>query len=101
MRRSIVARGHSYATNARSPWADLPSTRFLNEIGNGPSTRGEFAEQIAVQIRHLRAHEDSVPALVAPDPAVSNDGDDLPRLGIENDVLGKDEILSYGFCLEY
>jgi hypothetical protein len=31
---------------------------------------------------------------------VSNDGDDLPRIRIENNVLGKDEILSHGFCLE-
>jgi hypothetical protein len=74
--------GHSYATNARSAWADLPSTRFLNEIGNDP------------------APVDSDPSPVAPDPAVSNDGEDLPRVRIENDVLGKDEILSHGFCLE-
>jgi hypothetical protein len=63
-----------------------------------PSTRGEFAEQIAVQIIHLRANVDSDLSLVAPDPAVSNDGEDLPRVRIENDVLGKDEILSYGFA---
>jgi hypothetical protein len=65
-----------------------------------PSPRGEFAEQIAVQIIHLLANEDSDPSPVAPDPAVSNDGEDLPRVRIENDVLGKDEILSHGFCLE-
>jgi hypothetical protein len=46
-----------------------------------PSTRGEFAEQIAVQIIHLRANEDSDLSPVAPDPAVSNDGEDLPVSG--------------------
>jgi hypothetical protein len=61
------------------------------------SSRGEFAEQIAVQIIHVRANEDSDPSPVAPDPAVSNDGDDLRRVRIENDVLGKDEILSHRF----
>jgi hypothetical protein len=67
----------------------------LNEIGNVP---GEFAEQIAVQIIHLRANQDSDPHPVAPDPTVSNDGHDLPRVRIENDVLRKEEILSHGVC---
>ncbi len=62
--------------------------------------RGQFAEQIAVQIIHLRANEDSDPHPIAPDPAVSNHRNDLRRIRIENDVLGKDEILSHGFCLE-
>jgi hypothetical protein len=65
-----------------------------------PIARGEFAEQIAVQIIHVRANEDSDPSPVAPDPAISNDGEDLRSLRIDNDVLGKDEILSHGFCLE-
>ena len=65
---------------------------------NRQRPRGEFAEQIAVQIIHLRANEDSDLNPVAPDPTVSNDGHDLPRVRIENDVLGKDEILSHGVC---
>ena len=67
---------------------------------NRQRPRGEFAEQIAVQIIHLRANEDSDLSPVAPDPAVSNDGEDLPRVRIKNDVLSKDEILSHGFWLE-
>jgi hypothetical protein len=53
--------------------------------------RGQFAEQIAVQIIHMRANEDSDPHPVAPNPAVSNHRNDLRRIRIKNDVLGKDE----------
>ena len=44
---------------------------------------------------NVRANEDSNPSPVAPDLAVSNNGEDLGRVRIENDVLGKDEILSH------
>jgi hypothetical protein len=47
-----------------------------------PIARGEFAEQITVQIVHVRANEDSDPRSVAEDPAISNDGEDLPRVRI-------------------
>ena len=60
--------------------------------------RGEFAEQIAVQIIHVRANEDSDPSPIAPDLAVSNDGENLPRARIENNVLGNNEIRSRGFA---
>jgi hypothetical protein len=61
-----------------------------------PIARGEFAEQIAVQIIHVRANEDSDPGPVAPDATVSNHRDDLRRIRIEDNVLGKDEILTHG-----
>jgi hypothetical protein len=48
----------------------------------------------------LRANEDSDLSPVAPDAAISNHRNDLRGVRIENDVLGKDEILSHGFCLE-
>ena len=48
----------------------------------------------------MRANEDSDLSPVAEDPSVSNDGDALPRVRIENDVLGKDEVLSHVPCLE-
>ena len=57
--------------------------------------RGQFAEQIAVQIIHLRANETAILTRRAK-PAVSNHRNDLRRIRIENDVLGKDEILSWG-----
>jgi hypothetical protein len=64
-----------------------------------PIACGEFAEQITItiQIVHVRANEDSDPRSVAPRAAISNDGEDLPRVRIENDVLRKDEILRHGF----
>jgi hypothetical protein len=42
--------------------------------------RDEFAEQIAVQIIHVRANEDSDSRPGTPDPTVSNDSEDLPRV---------------------
>jgi hypothetical protein len=48
-----------------------------------------LAQQIAVQIIHVRANEDGDPRPVAEDLSVSNDGDALPRVRIENDVLAK------------
>jgi hypothetical protein len=48
----------------------------------------------------LGANEDSDPSPVAPDAAVSNHRNDLRRIRIKNDILGKDEILSHGCCLE-
>jgi hypothetical protein len=71
---------------------------FLERNRQRPSISGELAEQIAVQIIHLRANEDSDLSSVAPDPAVSNDGYDLRRVRVKNDVLGKDETLSHGFA---
>ena len=62
--------------------------------------RGQFAEQIAVQIIHLRANEDSDPHPVAPNPAVSNHRNDLRRIRIENDVLGEDKVLSHVLSLK-
>jgi hypothetical protein len=32
-----LSRGARYATNAGLAWADWPSTRFWNEIGNDPA----------------------------------------------------------------
>ena len=91
--------GHSYSTNARSAWADLPSTRFLNEIGNAPAaslpSRLPFRSYICAPTRT---------AILAPsrfDPRrFERDGENLPRVRIKNDVLSKDEILSHGFWLE-
>ncbi len=48
----------------------------------------------------MGANENSYPSPIAPDTAVANDGKDLPRVRIENDILGKDEILSHAVCLE-
>jgi hypothetical protein len=71
--------------------------QFLERNRQRPITRREFAEQIAVQIIHLRAYEDSDLGPVTPDPAVSNDCYDLRRFRIKNDVVGKDEIMSHCF----
>ena len=46
LRRSIVARGHGYATKARSAWADLPFSRFLNEIGNDPAPAASLPSRL-------------------------------------------------------
>ena len=91
--------GRTYSTNARSAWADLPYYQVLRRNRQQLGARGELAEQIAVQIIHLRANEDSDLGPVAPDRAISNDGEDLRRVRIQNDVLGKDKILSHAFCL--
>jgi hypothetical protein len=97
LRRSIVSRGKAMRpTRARR--GPICLYQFLERNRQRPITRGEFAEQIAVQIKHVRANEDSDLSPVAPDPAVSNDGYDLRRFRIKNDVLGKDEILSHGFA---
>jgi hypothetical protein len=88
----------SYATSGALGVGRFALYQVLERNRQRP--RGEFAEQIAVQIIHLRAHEDSDPSPVAPDRAVSNHRNDLRRVSIDNDVLGKDEILSHGFCLE-
>jgi hypothetical protein len=94
-----LSRGHSYATNA------LGMSRFalyqvLERNRQRPIARSKLAEQIAVQIIHLRANENSDPIPVAPDAAVANDGEDLPGVRIENDVLGEDEILDHASCPE-
>jgi hypothetical protein len=97
LRRSIVSRGK--AMRPTRAWrGPICLYQFLERNRQRPITRGEFAEQIAVEIIHLRANEDSDLSPVAPDPAVSNDGYDLRRFRIKNDVLGKDEILSHGFA---
>jgi hypothetical protein len=54
--------------------------------------RGPYLE--TCQIRGLHALS------VATRVSVSNDGDALPRVRIENDVLGEDEVLSHVPCLE-
>ena len=41
----------------------------------------------------MRDTEDSDPSPVAPHAAISNHRNDLRRIRIENDVLGKDQIL--------
>src|SRR4029077_2658694 len=84
--------GHSNATNARSAWGRFAPYQVLERNRQRPIARGEFAEQIAVQVIHVRANEDSDPSPVAPDAAVSNHRNDLRSIRIENDVLGKDEI---------
>jgi hypothetical protein len=83
---------------ARSAWALAPCQ--VLERNRQRSIAREFAEQIAVQIIHVRANEHSNPSPVAPDAAVSNLRNDLRRVRIENDVMRKDEILSHGFSLQ-
>jgi hypothetical protein len=95
----LPARKSDYATNARSALAVLPSIRFLNEIANDPAPATSLPSRLPFR-SYICANKDSNPSPVAPDPAVSNDGQNLPRVRIENDILGKDEILSHGFCLE-
>jgi hypothetical protein len=46
----------------------------------------------------LGTNEDSDSCPVPPDAAVANDRKDLAHVRIENDILGKDEILSHGFA---
>jgi hypothetical protein len=61
--------------------------------------RGEFAEQIASYICAPTRTAILTPSRQT--PPVSNHRNDLRRIRIENnDVLGEDEILSHGFCLE-
>ena len=92
------------APSSRGAWlralgvGRLTLYQILERHRQRPVARGEFAEQIAIQIIHLRANENSDPSPVPPDAAVANDGKDLSRVGIENDILGKDEILNHGFA---
>jgi hypothetical protein len=97
LRRSIVSRriAMRLTQTRRGP---ICLYQVLDRNRQRPSARAKFAEQIAVQIVYLRANENSDPNPIAPDPAVSHDGYDLRRVGIKNDVLGKDEILSHGFA---
>jgi hypothetical protein len=64
-----------------------------------PITR-EFAEQIAVQIIHLRANEDSDPGPVAPDAAISNHRNDLRRGRIGITSWAKMKSCVMGFALK-
>src|ERR1700722_9208000 len=98
----VVRRAEGTSALARPAFARrLPSGRLYQVLKRNrqrPSALGEFAEQVAVQIIHVRVNEDSDPSPIAPDLAVSNDGDNLPRARIENNVLGNNEIRSHGFA---
>jgi hypothetical protein len=72
-------------------------SQVLERNRQWPSARGEFAEQSAVQIMHLRANEDGDPNPVAPDPAVFERWRGPSCVRIQNDVLAKYRILSHGF----
>ena len=49
----------------------------------------------------MRSNQNSDLSSVAPDATVANDRKDLRRIRIENDILGKDEILGHGSCVEH
>jgi hypothetical protein len=53
-----------------------------------------LAEQIAVQIIHLHANDNSDVSPVAPDAAVSNNGEDFPCVRIENAILDKEQVFA-------
>ena len=48
----------------------------------------------------MRSNQNSDLSSVAPDATVANDRKDLRRIRIENDILGKDEILGHGSGVE-
>ena len=76
----------------------LEATAQILGIGNDPSPAASLPSRLPFRSYIFAPTRTAILTPLRQTPP--NDGDDLRCNRIENDVLGKDEILSHGFCLE-